>query len=79
MDLFYGIGLLLLALSFFSLFCKYAPFGDKAMSGLAAAAVSSFLVEAIHVYIAGDFFGIHFLREAAWLQVQWGGQLLPHW
>ena len=71
--MFYGIGLLLVALSFFSLFCKYAPNGDKAMSGLAAAAVASFLVEAIHVYIAGDFFGIYFLREAGLSAGSMGG------
>lgn len=58
-----GIGLLLVTLVFFSVFSLKAPKGDKAMSGLAQAAIASFLVEAIHKYISGDFLKIVFLGE----------------
>lgn len=56
-----GIGCLLLALMIFSLFSMKAPKGDKAMSGLAGAAVATFLVEALFRYVGGDFFGITLL------------------
>lgn len=56
-----GIGALLLALIAFSVFSSRLPKGDKAMGGLANAAVATFLVEAIFKYICGDFFGIGFL------------------
>ncbi len=39
------------------------PKGDKAMGGLADAAVATFLVEAIFKYICGDFIGISFLGD----------------
>lgn len=58
-----GMGLLLITLVLFSLFSLKAPKGDKAMSGLAGAAIASFLVEAIHKYISGDFLKIAFLGE----------------
>ena len=58
-----GIGALLLTLAGFSLFSLKFPRGDKAMEGLADAAVATFLVEAIFMYICGDFVGIPFLRE----------------
>ena len=58
-----GMGLLLLTLILFSLFSLKAPKGDKAMSGLAGAAIASFLIEAIHKYINGDFLKIAFLGE----------------
>lgn len=58
-----GIGALLLALVVFSFFSFKFPKGDKAMGGLANAAVTTFLVEAIFKYICGDFIGIEFLRE----------------
>ncbi len=58
-----GMGLLLFTLILFSLFSLKAPKGDKAMSGLAGAAIASFLVEAIHKYISGDFLNIAFLGE----------------
>nr|WP_050353908.1 PTS sugar transporter subunit IIC [Gottschalkia purinilytica]KNF10188.1 phosphotransferase system, fructose-specific IIC component [Gottschalkia purinilytica] len=58
-----GLGLLVFALILFSVFSFKAPKGDKAMSGLAGAAVATFLVEAIHKYISGDFIGIKFLGE----------------
>ncbi len=63
MIFFKGIGALLLTLAGFSLFSMKFPRGDKAMSGLADAAVATFLVEAIFKYICGDFFGISFLGE----------------
>ncbi len=56
-----GTGLLLLTLSMFSLFSFKAPKGKVAMGGLAGAAVATFLVEAIHKYICGDFLKIGFL------------------
>jgi len=58
-----GIGLLIFTLIIFSGFSFKAPQGSKAMAGLAGAAVSTFLIEAIHKYISGDFIGIKFLGE----------------
>ena len=63
MDFFKGIGMLLLTLAAFSVFTLKFPKGDKAMGGLADAAVATFLVEAIFKYICGDFAGIAFLGE----------------
>lgn len=57
-----GIGALLLTLAAFSFFSFKAPRGDKAMGGLANAAVASFLVEAICKYILGDLAGIELFR-----------------
>ncbi len=56
-----GIGALLLTLISFSIFSMKLPRGDKAMRGLADAAVATFLVEAIFRYICGDFLGFEFL------------------
>ncbi len=58
-----GIGALVLTLAAFSVFSLKFPKGDKAMGGLADAAVATFLVEAIFKYICGDFIGISFLGE----------------
>ena len=58
-----GIGALLLTLVGFSVFSMKFPKGDKAMGGLADAAVATFLVEAIFKYICGDFAGVAFLGE----------------
>lgn len=58
-----GMSFLFLTLVLFSLFSLKAPKGDKAMSGLAGAAIASYLVEAIHKYISGDFLNIAFLGE----------------
>ncbi|MCP1101767.1 fructose-specific phosphotransferase system IIC component [Aequitasia blattaphilus] len=58
-----GVGLLLLALSAFSLFSLKMPKGQLAMSGMANAAVATFLVEAVHKYISGDLLGIKFFQE----------------
>lgn len=63
MMFFKGIGALILTLAAFSLFSLKCPKGDKAMGGLADAAVATFLVEAIFKYICGDFVGITFLGE----------------
>lgn len=63
MTIFSGVGLLLLTLAVFSLFSIKFPKGSQAMSGLANAAVASFLVEAVHKYITGDLLGIAFLGE----------------
>lgn len=63
MIFFKGIGALLLTLAGFSVFSIKFPRGNKAMSGLADAAVATFLVEAIFKYICGDFLGIAFLGE----------------
>ena len=58
-----GLGLLILTLAIFSLFSFKAPKGAIAMSGMANAAVATFLVEAVLRYIFGDLFGIEFLGE----------------
>ena len=58
-----GIGMLLLILGAFSVFSLKFPKGDRAMKGLADAAVATFLVEAILRYICGDFLGLAFLGE----------------
>ena len=58
-----GIGALVATLAVFSLFSMKFPKGDKAMGGLANAAVASFLVEAIFRHILGDFAGIAFFGE----------------
>lgn len=63
MMFFKGVGALILTLAAFSLFSLKCPRGDKAMGGLADAAVATFLVEAIYKYICGDFAGIAFLGE----------------
>ena len=59
-----GIGLLLLTLACFSVFSLKFPKGSEAMSGMANAAVASFLVEAVHHYITGDLLGIHFSQNS---------------
>lgn len=58
-----GLGALLVSLAMFSLFSMKCPKGDKAMSGLANAAIATFLVEAICKYILGDFAGIAFFEN----------------
>ena len=55
-----GIACLVAVILFFSLVSLKFPSGDKAMSGVANAAVCTFLVEAIYKYILGDFAGIEF-------------------
>lgn len=68
-----GMGLLLLTLAGFSLFSMKAPMGSKAMSGLADAAVATFLVEAVHTYISGDLLGLKFLGEVGTTSGSMGG------
>lgn len=68
-----GIGLLLLTLTLFSLFSTKMPKGGKAMSGLANAAVATFLVEAIHKYITGDLLNISFLSTVGSTSGSLGG------
>lgn len=71
--IFLGMGLLLITLAGFSLFSMKAPKGSAAMSGLANAAVATFLVEAVHRYISGDLFGIEFLGEVGSVSGGLGG------
>ncbi len=61
MVFFKGIGCLVIALILFSLFSMKAPKGNQAMSGLAGAAVATFLVEALYGCVGGDVAGIGFL------------------
>ncbi len=70
---FKGIGCLLLTLLAFSFFSMKFPKGDKAMGGLASAAVTTFLVEAIYKYIGGDFIGFDFLGEVGSVAGTMGG------
>ena len=63
MTILSGVGMLLLTLAIFSLFSMKMPKGSLAMSGMANAAVATFLVEAIHKYISGDLFGISFFKS----------------
>lgn len=73
MEIIKGIGLLLGALGLFSVFSFKMPKGQLAMSGLANAAVATFLVEAIHKYISGDLIGNSFLREVGATSGNMGG------
>ena len=57
-----GVGLLLITLAAFSLFSLKMPKGQLAMSGMANAAIATFLVEAVHKYITGDLIGLEFFR-----------------
>jgi len=49
------------------------PKGQKAMSGLANAAVATFLIEAIHKYIGGDLLKVRFLGEVGSASGSMGG------
>ncbi len=73
MEILKGMGLLLFTLGLFSLFSFKAPKGSKAMSGLANAAVATFLVEAIHKYISGNFLGFTFLGKVGSVSGSMGG------
>ena len=73
MTLITGLGLLLLTLAAFSLFSMKAPKGSAAMSGMANAAVASFLVEAVHRYISGDLLHLAFLGETGTISGNMGG------
>ena len=60
-DIIAGMLFLLSTLGLFSVFSLKFPKGSQAMSGMANAAVASFLIEAVHRYISGDLLGITFL------------------
>lgn len=68
-----GVGLLLVTLAAFSLFSLKMPKGQAAMSGMANAAIATFLVEAVHRYITGDLFGIPFFQELGTTSGSLGG------
>lgn len=63
MEVLKGLFTLMLVLVMFYLFSSKAYKGEKAMTGLAGAAVATFLVEAIYKYILGDAVGIAFAAE----------------
>ena len=71
--IFLVISLLLLTLAGFSVFSMKAPNGSASMSGLANAAVATFLVEAVHRYISGDLLGSAFLGEVGSVSGSLGG------
>lgn len=68
-----GVGLLLLTLGGFSLFSLKMPKGSLAMSGMANAAIATFLVEAIHKYITGDLLNLSFFQEIGTTSGSMGG------
>lgn len=68
-----GIGLLLLTLGGFSLFSLKMPKGSLAMSGMANAAIATFLVEAIHRYITGDLLNASFFQDLGTTSGSMGG------
>ena len=73
MDMLIGLGLLFVVLVLFSLFSMKMPKGQQAMSGMADAAVASFLVEAIHKFILGDALSIPFFFEVGNMAGSLGG------
>lgn len=70
---FKGIGYLAAALLVFSVFSMKAPKGDKAMSGLAGAAVATFLVEALCGTVGGDVMNVDFLKAVGDASGSMGG------
>lgn len=68
-----GVGLLLLTLAGFSLFSLKMPKGQAAMSGMANAAIATFLVEAVHRYITGDLLSLSFFQELGTTSGSLGG------
>ena len=73
MEMITGFLGLVVILFLFSIFSLKAPKGQKAMSGLANAAIATFLVEAIHLYITGDFLNLKFLQEVGGISGSMGG------
>ena len=73
MEIILGTMMLMAMLLIFSIFSLKAPKGQEAMSGLASAAIATFLVEAIHLYITGDFLDIAFLGEVGKVSGSMGG------
>lgn len=63
MEVIKGLGILLLVLMVFYLFSTKCYKGNEAMTGLAGAAVATFLVEAVFKYILGDAVGISFAQS----------------
>ena len=72
-EMFIGLGLLFVVLICFSLFSLKMPKGQQAMSGMADAAVASFLVEALFKYILGEAMGLTFFYEVGNLAGSLGG------
>ena len=68
-----GIGLLLLTLAAFSLFSLKMPKGQQAMSGMANAAIATFLIEAVHKYITGDLLHLSFFQDVGSVSGSMGG------
>ena len=64
---------LLVTLAGFSLFSLKMPKGQLAMSGMANAAIATFLVEAVHKYITGDLLGLDFFRTVGSTSGSLGG------
>lgn len=64
-----GVALLVATLAVFSLFSLKMPKGSLAMSGMADAAVATFLVEAIHSYISGDLVW-YFIFKTGWNHIR---------
>jgi len=75
MEFVRGIGLLFLVLAIFSVFSMKAPKGNRAMNGLAGAAVATYLIEAVHGYISGEFFHMAFLGEVGTVAGGMGGSI----
>ncbi|WP_138415297.1 PTS sugar transporter subunit IIC [Aquibacillus sediminis] len=63
MDVLVGIIALFVILALFSLFTYKAPYGFKAMTAMASAAVASFLIEALIGSVLGDMLGIAVFQE----------------
>ena len=72
-SMFSGLGILVIVLLIFSLFSMKMPLGQKAMSGMADAAIASFLVEAVHKYILGDAVGLSFFFAVGDMAGSMGG------
>lgn len=72
-DILTGTGLLLLVLVCFTLFSYKAPYGMKAMGGMASAACASFLVEAIDLSFFGEALGIELLANVGQVNGSLGG------
>lgn len=68
-----GIVLLIITLVIFSAFSLKAPYGEKAMQGLAQAAMASFLIEAIHKYISGGLLGSQYFSDLGSIFGKMGG------
>ncbi len=73
MTIISGVGLLLLTLAGFSLFSTKAPKGSEAMSGMANAAIATFLIEAVHKYITGDLLNLEFFQTLGSTSGSFGG------